>query len=154
MSDEAHFPAEQPRPQASARLPRPDGDGRRPQGAERASRPRPQEAQRLITLSKRADFLAANRGRRTATPGFVLLVRDRKDDDVSIRVGFTVTKKIGGAVVRNRMKRRFRALARELMPAGGLPGADHVMIGRSGGIERDFALLRADLASALGRLAK
>jgi len=69
-------------------------------------------------------------------------------------VGFTVTKKIGGAVVRNRMKRRFRALARELMPAGGLAGADHVIIGRSGGIERDFALLRADLASALGRLAK
>jgi len=152
MSDEAHFPAEQPRPQASARLPRPDGDGRRPQGAERASRPRPQEAQRLITLSKRADFLAANRGRRTATPGFVLLVRDRNDDDPSTRVGFTVTKKIGGAVVRNRMKRRFRALARELLPAGGVAGADHVMIGRSGGIERDFALLRADLASALSRI--
>ena len=152
MSDEAHFPAEQPRSQASARLPRPDGDSRRPQGAERASRPRPQEAQRLITLSKRADFLAANRGRRTATPGFVLLVRDRNDDDPSIRVGFTVTKKIGGAVVRNRMKRRFRALARELLPAGGVAGADHVMIGRSGGIERDFALLRADLASALSRI--
>jgi len=63
-----------------------------------------------------------------------------------------VTKKIGGAVVRNRMKRRFRALARELLPAGGVAGADHVMIGRSGGIERDFGLLRADLASALGRI--
>jgi len=63
-----------------------------------------------------------------------------------------VTKKIGGAVVRNRMKRRFRALARELLPAGGVAGADHVMIGRSGGIERDFALLRADLASALSRI--
>ena len=143
MSDEAHFPAEQPRPQASARLPRPVGDGRRPQ-----------EAQRLVTLRKRSDFLAANRGRRMATPGFVLLVRDRKDDDASIRVGFTVTRKIGGAVVRNRMKRRFRALARELLPTAGLPGADHVMIGRSGGIEREFAMLRADLASALGRLAK
>ncbi len=63
-----------------------------------------------------------------------------------------MTKKIGGAVVRNRMKRRFRALARELLPAGGVAGADHVMIGRSGGIERDFALLRADLASALSRI--
>jgi len=63
-----------------------------------------------------------------------------------------VTKKIGGAVVRNRMKRRFRALAGELLPAGGVAGADHVMIGRSGGIERDFALLRADLASALSRI--
>ena len=89
-----------------------------------------------------------------ATPGFVLLVRDREDADASIRVGFTVTKKIGGAVVRNRMKRRFRALAREFLPASGLPGADHVMIGRAGGVERDFAALRADLASALDGLRK
>ncbi len=69
-----------------------------------------------------------------------------------MRVGFTVTKKIGGAVVRNRMKRRFRALARELIASGGISGADHVMIGRSGGIERDFGLLRSDLTGALGKL--
>lgn len=69
-----------------------------------------------------------------------------------MRVGFTVTRKIGGAVVRNRMKRRFRALAQEIMPAKGLPGADHVMIGRAKGIEREFALLRSELASALDRL--
>ena len=68
-----------------------------------------------------------------------------------MRVGFTVTKKIGGAVVRNRMKRRFRALAREIMPAKGIPGSDHVMIGRAKGIERDFGLLRAELESALDR---
>lgn len=66
-----------------------------------------------------------------------------------MRVGFTVTKKIGGAVVRNRMKRRFRALAREIVPANGFPGSDHVMIGRAKGIERDFALLRSELGSAL-----
>jgi ribonuclease P protein component len=89
-----------------------------------------------------------------AMPGFVLLVRDRQDSDPSIRVGFTVTKKIGGAVVRNRMKRRFRALAREILPVAGQPGADHVMIGRSRGIERDFALLRADLTSALDGVRK
>jgi ribonuclease P protein component len=84
----------------------------------------------------------------------VLLVRDRGDGDPAKRVGFTVTKKIGGAVVRNRMKRRLRALARELLPAGGMPGADHVLIGRSGGIERDFTLLRQELANALDRLRK
>jgi ribonuclease P protein component len=84
-------------------------------------------------------------------PGFVLLVRQRGDDDAAMRVGFTVTKKIGGAVVRNRMKRRFRALARELLPAGGVPGADHVLIGRDGGIERDFGLLREELARALAK---
>lgn len=69
-----------------------------------------------------------------------------------MRVGFTVTKRIGGAVVRNRMKRRFRALAREILSNNGLPGADHVMIGRAKGIERDFALLRSELAAALDRL--
>jgi ribonuclease P protein component len=89
---------------------------------------------------------------RATTPGFILLVRDRKNRDPSMRVGFTVTKKIGGAVVRNRMKRRFRALAREIVPAKGLPGADHVMIGRAKGIEREFGLLRSELAQALDRL--
>ena len=71
-----------------------------------------------------------------------------------MRVGFTVTKKIGGAVVRNRMKRRFRALAREIVPMNGIAGADHVMIGRSNGIERDFSDLRSELTQALDRLRK
>ena len=71
-----------------------------------------------------------------------------------MRVGFTVTKKIGGAVVRNRMKRRFRALAREIVPAKGVPGADHVMIGRANGVEREFGLLRAELSGALDKLGK
>ena len=87
-------------------------------------------------------------------PGFVLLVRDRGDGDPAMRVGFTVTKKIGGAVVRNRMKRRFCALAREHLPTLGRPGADHVVIGRAGGVERDFALLSAELVRALTKAAK
>ena len=87
-------------------------------------------------------------------PGFVLLVRERGDGDPTMRVGFTVTKKIGGAVVRNRMKRRLRALARELLPTAGMAGADHVLIGRQGGIERDFGQLRAELSKALARITK
>ena len=86
-------------------------------------------------------------------PGFVLLVRPRGDGSPAKRVGYTVSKKVGGAVVRNRMKRRFRALAAELLPVHGLAGADHVLIGRSSGIERDFASLRSDLAKALRKLA-
>jgi len=151
MSDEAHLPAEQSRPQAPSRLSVAHGDGRRTQAAERPPRTRPQEAQRLVTLRKRSDFLAANAGRRAATPGFVLLVRDRDDGDALRRVGFTVSKKVGGAVVRNRMKRRFRALAREILPEQGYAGADHVMIGRGSGIERDFGELRQDLVRALAK---
>lgn len=85
-------------------------------------------------------------------PGFVLLVRDRADGDPVKRLGITVTKKIGGAVVRNRMKRRFRALARELLPTLGQAGADHILIGRVGGLERDFDLLREEMAKALRKL--
>ncbi len=87
-------------------------------------------------------------------PGFVLLVRDRADGDPAKRIGFTVTKKIGNAVVRNRMKRRFRALAREVLPERGIGGSDHVMIGRSGGIERDFGQLRTELTRALEKIAR
>ena len=69
-----------------------------------------------------------------------------------MRVGFTVTKKIGNSVVRNRMKRRFRALSRELLPELGVAGADHVIIGRAGGIERAFSALREELLRALGKI--
>ena len=87
-------------------------------------------------------------------PGFVLLVRRRGDGDRAMGIGFTVTKKIGSAVVRNRMKRRFRALARAILPDSGLPGADHVLIGRSGGIERDYAVLDTELRKALIKAAR
>ena len=100
-------------------------------------------------LTRRADFLAANRGLRVARPGFVLLARPNESQ--GLRYGITVTKRIGNAVVRNRMKRRFRALLREVLPAEGLPDTDHVLIGREGGVERDFARLREELLAALAR---
>lgn len=89
-----------------------------------------------------------------ATPGFVLLVRKRDDGDSARRLGITVTKKIGNAVIRNRMKRRFRALAQHVIVTEGAAGADHILIGRAGGIERDFATLKADLAKALAKAAR
>ena len=103
-------------------------------------------------LTARADFLAANRGLRVPMPGFVLLVRP--NDGRGMRYGITVTKKIGNAVVRNRMKRRFRELLWAGLPNGGLPDHDHVLIGREGGVERDFGKLSEELSSALGRAAR
>jgi ribonuclease P protein component len=154
MSDEADFSAEQPGARAPSRLPCADGDGGRPQRPARPPRARPQETFGLKVITARRDFLAANAGKRAPMPGFVLLVRARGDGDQAKRFGVTVTKKIGNAVVRNRMKRRFRALARDLLPETGLAGADHVLIGRAGGVERDFSLLRAELAKALAKIAR
>ena len=87
-------------------------------------------------------------------PGFVLLMRDRMDGDAAVRLGITVTKKIGNAVVRNRMKRRFRSVGRDVIAVDGQIGCDYVMIGRESGIERDYALLRTELAKALAKIAK
>lgn len=101
------------------------------------------------TLTKRADFLAANNGLRNARTGFVLLTRPNGGEGV--RFGITVTKKIGNAVVRNRMKRRFRELLRALLSDRGLLDHDHVLIGRAGGVERDFHTMEEELTQALTR---
>lgn len=103
----------------------------------------------IKTLTKRADFLAANNGLRNARAGFVLLTRPNAAE--GMRYGITVTKKIGNAVVRNRMKRRFRELLRAALPAQGLADHDHVLIGRAGGVERDFHLMADELSKALSR---
>ena len=106
----------------------------------------------ISILTKRADFLAANSGIRNARAGFVLLTRP--NDGQGIRFGITVTKKIGNAVVRNRMKRRFRELLRAALPSEGLGDHDHVLIGREGGVERDFAQMGVELSAALSRAAE
>jgi ribonuclease P protein component len=165
-SHEAHFSAEQSRACTSPRFSSAHVYRRWSQHSERSPRAWPQEAVGLITetadrdmrgysiIKKRSDFLAANRGKRYATPGFVLLVSDRRDEDSAIRLGITITKKVGNAVIRNRMRRRFRELMRELLSEKGKAGADHILIGRDGGIERDFGELRADMARALDKLGK
>lgn len=106
----------------------------------------------LSVIRKRSDFLAANRGMRNAKPGFVLLTRP--NDGLGKRYGITVTKKIGNAVVRNRMKRRFRELLWAALPEAGLADHDHILIGREGGVERNFAKMREELAAALARASK
>lgn len=115
----------------------------------RSFRPDPMRQPERIRL--RRDFLAANQGRRVPSAGFVLLVRQRDDGSDLMRAGFTVTKKVGNSVVRNRLKRRLREIVRLALPVHGHAGADHVLIGRDGGLTRDFALLCADLEQALAK---
>ena len=84
-------------------------------------------------------------------PAFVLIVRPRGDADAAAGFGITATKKLGGAVVRNRVKRRLRALVRTHFPAGAVAGADHVLIGRADAVTMAHAQFSADIAKALGK---
>ena len=164
MSDEADLSTESAGASAPSRFPRAHGNPGWAQGAGEPPRQGPGETERLAvsgvpapqthipTVAARKDFLAANAGRRAPTPGFVLLVR-RRDDDAPMRAGYTVTKKIGNAVVRNRLKRRLRALVRQVLLEAGVPHADHILIGRSEGLTRRFDALAADLKKALVRCA-
>ncbi len=104
-------------------------------------------------LRKRADFLLAARAPSTARGAVVVQMRARGDGRELVRTGFTATKKIGGAVVRNRAKRRLREAARALLPEHGRAGCDYVFIARGGTSTRPWARLLDDVKSALISLA-
>lgn len=108
------------------------------------------------TIPRRADFLRAARARRQGTAAFLLQGRQRPPDEgapQAIRLGLTCSKKVGNAVVRNRARRRLRALAHEVLPLHGRPGWDYVLVGRHGAtVAHDFAAMRHDLLRALARL--
>ena len=102
-------------------------------------------------LTKRAEFLRARaEGRKAATPGLVLQSA-RRDAGAGARVGFTVTKKVGNSVVRNRARRRLREAARLAFAIDPPVDVDLVLIGREGTLTRPFDALRRDLAEAMRR---
>lgn len=87
-------------------------------------------------------------------PGFILQAAPVPADrpPPGVRVGFTVSKKVGNAVVRNRVRRRLREIARMVISAQARPDLDYVLVGRQGALQRDFGVLRAELVEALKRL--
>ncbi|HEY1929490.1 MAG TPA: ribonuclease P protein component [Caulobacteraceae bacterium] len=104
-------------------------------------------------LKKRADFLAAARGRTCARGAVSAQARNRSDGCDLVRIGFTATRRIGGSVVRNRAKRRLREAARIVAPLHVLAGCDYVFIARGGTPTRPWGSLLEDMRSALTRLA-
>jgi len=108
-------------------------------------------------LKRRQDFLrVAGAQRKCATPSLVLQARPAPEDEslrgVRPRVGFTASRKVGGAVERNRARRRLRAAVRQVMPAHAAPDHDYVVIARTGTLTRAFPALLGDLETALKRL--
>lgn len=103
-------------------------------------------------LKRRAAFLrVAASGRKAATHGLVLQALPREGREPA-RVGFTVTKRVGGAVVRNRTRRRLKEAVRLELNAHPLEGVDLVLIGREATRSRPFASLREDFRRALRRV--
>jgi ribonuclease P protein component len=102
-------------------------------------------------LRQRADFLAVANGLRMHSAAFVVQSRARGDDG-PVRVGFTVTKKVGTATERNRVRRRLRELVKRLDVISMRPHSDYVLVGRRAALTRDFATMLDDLRSALHRL--
>jgi ribonuclease P protein component len=102
-------------------------------------------------LTRRADFLAAAAGAKAPVQAFVLQARDRRDAKPA-RVGFTVTRKVGNAVVRNRVRRRLREAVRLSAGRGMRTGFDYVLIGRQPALSVTFDRMVQDLDGALRRV--
>ena len=111
-------------------------------------------------LQNRPQFLkVAGTRRKWVTPGLILQARRRPEDEAeavlpeTVRIGFTVSKKVGNAVKRNRARRRLRAVAEEVFAAGhARSGYDYVVIGRAVTVRRPYAELVKDFRTAVQRL--
>lgn len=107
-------------------------------------------AQMTITrLTSRRDFVRMRDAEKFVTPAFILQVESREDDSDDMRVGFTVTKKIGNAVIRNRVKRRLREVVKHILDDKGTNGCNYVFIARKAAITRSFEAMCKDLERVL-----
>ncbi len=104
-------------------------------------------------LIKRADFLAAAKGSRANAAVFSLQARDR-NDEAELRLGITVTNKVGNSVVRNRIRRRLREVARAVLPQAGAQGHDYVLVARRAALTANYRDLLNGLQSTLKQVHK
>ena len=108
----------------------------------------------LTRLRRRADFQRASRGRRAHSEAFVLQASPRveSDDAKGPRLGFTASKKVGGAVARNRIRRRLKEAARVASSLETLSDHDYVIVARREALSRSFDRLKADVQRAFGAI--
>jgi ribonuclease P protein component len=116
----------------------------------------PGGAGEVVRLRRRSEFLAVARGLRVARDPFVLqgLRRGEPERARAIGLGLTVTRKIGGAVVRNRARRRLREALRLTLPGPARPGHDYVVVARAAALTCPFPQLRRELAGAFGQIGR
>lgn len=113
-------------------------------------------AGKLHTIKNRRDFLTLNGSKhKFVASGFILVAKERPYDhpikDIS-RIGYTVTKKMGNAVIRNRIKRRLREAARKTVPHLMQPGFDYMLISRPSALACEFSALIRDMEIAFSRI--
>jgi ribonuclease P protein component len=108
---------------------------------------------KIERMTSRPQFLAAAKGVSEARGAVVVQRLDRQDGVTTVRLGFTATRKVGNAVIRNRAKRRLREAARAAAPLLAVPGSDYVFVARMGTADRPWDRLLDDVKSALTRLA-
>ncbi len=118
---------------------------------ERPSDTNPDRLRRLDRLKKRRDFLAAAKAERAGVASFLMQGRDRGDGE-DVRVGFTVTKKTGNSVMRNRIRRRLREAVQRVLPEAGRPGFDYVLVAREAALRTPFDNLVSEMERAVRKL--
>ena len=165
---ETHISTKRVGTQKTPWVSREEGHRWRPACSRESSRPGPQTPLGVVMgltlqhLRQRREFVnVAKKGRKYAAPGLVLQALNRLDDQRSndglvtssaVRIGFTVTRKVGNAVVRNRVKRRLRAVASQIPPIHFRGNFDLVLVGRAETKSRSFEELKQDLLKALNHV--
>jgi ribonuclease P protein component len=108
----------------------------------------------VVRLKRRREFLAVAGTRcRWVTPAFVLQAGPRREP-AEIGVGFTASRRLGGAVARNRARRRLQAAVRALLPGAARPGYDYVLVARPAILTCPFNVVLSDLATAFARVVR